>query len=255
MKRTEVFIMVLLVWGGLTIQVAEAQQLSRADAIARIAELYPNSDASPEQIYEEGRVWQAMKHFSKQLKYKDLIALTGILEADRYHIVPNVKIPVDETVVSTPRDSSQTRVATKVLATGEDTSQVVQPERPEFSPTRKVDRRIPEPGKRHFVTIASRQDESSRQALRTQLSRLFDQMPFNVLIDLEVKRVSVGGSQATVMAEYAFIVRERDTRGSQHFKNVRKTPIVVHLERVGEQWLVTDLTGFATQLATVFPQR
>lgn len=47
---------------------ADAQQSSRAEAIARIAELFPNSDKSAEQIYDEGLIWHTTKIFVKQFR-------------------------------------------------------------------------------------------------------------------------------------------------------------------------------------------
>ena len=66
---------------------ANAQRLSRAEAIAQIAARFPNSDKPAEQIYDEGQIWYIAKTFVKQFRNFELGALTGPIAEDRYRTV------------------------------------------------------------------------------------------------------------------------------------------------------------------------
>ena len=72
---------------------ANAQRLSRAEAIAQIAARFPNSDKPAEQIYDEGQIWYIAKTFAKitfiQTGIKKRSAGSGF---DRYNDV-NCKKP------------------------------------------------------------------------------------------------------------------------------------------------------------------
>ena len=74
--------MLILGWIVLA-RTADAQQISREEAIASIAAQFPNSDKPAEQIYDEGQIWYIAKIFIKQFRNFELGALTGPIEEDR----------------------------------------------------------------------------------------------------------------------------------------------------------------------------
>ena len=227
---------------------AEAQQSSRAEAIARIAELFPNSDKSAEQIYDEGLIWHTAKIFVKQFRNFELGALTGPVEEDRYRTVPG---PVGSTT-----DSSATPIGPGNIPggiTSEDTSSVVVNESDTTRTiTQRIDRRSIFFSEGHTVTTTAEQDytEAERREIRKTFLSMFDGLPRDVRIVIELVSIQYHGQSATVTAQWKYDIVGHATRLSSPYKSRSPGSLTLQMLRVGDDWLVTDFRGLVNGLKT-----
>ena len=227
---------------------ADAQQSSRAEAIARIAELFPNSDKSAEQIYDEGLIWHTAKIFVKQFRNFELGALTGPIEEDRYRTVPG---PVGSTTDSTATPPDPGNIPGGI--TSEDTSSVVVNESDTTRTiTQRIDRRSIFFSEGHAVTTTAEQDytEAERREIRKTFLSMFDGLPPDVRIVIELGSIQYHGQTATVTAQWKYDIVGQATRLSRPYKNRSPGSLTLQMLRVGDDWLVSDFRGLVNGLKT-----
>ena len=227
---------------------ADAQQSSRAEAIARIAEQFPNSDKSAEQIYDEGLIWHTATIFVKQFRNFELGALTGPIEEDRYRTVPG---PVGSTTDSTATPIGPGNIPGGI--TSEDTSSVVVNESDTTRTiTRRIDRRSIFFSEGHTVTTTAEQDytEAERREIRKTFLSMFDGLPRDVRIVIELVSIQYHDQTATVTAQWKYDIVGQATRLSSSYKNRSPGSLTLQMLRVGDSWLVSDFRGLVSGLKT-----
>ena len=227
---------------------AEAQQSSRAKAIAQIAEQFPNSDKSPQQIYDEGLIWHTAKIFVKQFRNFELGALTGPIDEDSYRTVPG---PVGSTTDSTATPPGLGNIPGGI--TSEDTSSVVVNESDTTRTiTQRIDRRSIFFSEGHAVTTTAEQDytEAERREIRKTFLSMFDGLPPDVRIVIELGSIQYHGQTATVTAQWKYDIVGHATRLSRPYKNRSPGSLTLQMLRVGDSWLVTDFRGLVNGLKT-----
>jgi hypothetical protein len=227
---------------------ADAQQSSRAKAIAQIAEQFPNSEKSPQQIYDEGLIWHTAKIFVKQFRNFELGALTGPIEEDSYRTVPG---PVGSTTDSTATPPGPGNIPGGI--TSEDTSSVVVNESDTTRTiTQRIDRRSIFYSEGHAVTTTAEQDytEAERREIRKTFLSMFDGLPPDVRIVIELVSIQYHGQTATVTAQWKYDIVGQATRLSSPYKNRSPGSLTLQMLRVGDDWLVTDFRGLVTGLKT-----
>lgn len=227
---------------------AEAQQSSRAESIARIAEQFPNSDKSPEQIYDEGLIWHTAKIFVKQFRNFELGALTGPIDEDSYRTVPG---PVGSVTDSAATPPGPGNIPGGI--TSEDTSSVVVNESDTTRTiTQRIDRRSIFFSEGHAVTTTAEQDytEAERREIRKTFLSMFDGLPPDVRIVIELRSIQYHGQTATVTAQWKYDIVGHATRLSSPYKNRSPGSLTLQMLRVGDSWLVTDFRGLVTGLKT-----
>ena len=227
---------------------AEAQQSSRAEAIARIAEQFPNSDKSAEQIYDEGLIWHTAKIFVKQFRNFELGALTGPIDEDSYRTVPG---PVGSTT-----DSTSTPIGPVTIPGGtvSDTlsSAVVNESDSIKTITQRIDRRSIFFSEGHTVTTTAEQDytEAERREIRKTFLSMFDGLPRDVRIVIELVSIQYHGQTATVTTQWKYDIVGHATRLSRPYKNRSPGSLTLQMLRVGDSWLVSDFRGLVNGLKT-----
>ena len=227
---------------------ADAQQSSRAKAIAQIAEQFPNSEKSPQQIYDEGLIWHTAKIFVKQFRNFELGALTGPIEEDRYRTVPG---PVGSVTDSTATPIGPGNIPGGI--TSEDTSSVVVNESDSIRTiTQRIDRRSIFFSEGHAVTTTAEQDytEAERREIRKTFLSMFDGLPRDVRIVIEPDSIQYHGQTATVTAQWKYDIVGHVTRLSRPYKNRSPGSLTLQMLRVGDSWLVTDFRGLVNGLKT-----
>ena len=232
---------------------AEAQQSFRAKAIARIAEQFPNSDKSAEQIYDEGLIWHTAKIFVKQFRNFELGALTGPIDEDRYRTVPG---PVGSATDSTATPIGPGNIPGGI--TSEDTSSVVVNESDSIRTiTQRIDRRSIFFSEGHAVTTTGEQDytEAERREIRKTFLSMFDGLPRDVRIVIELVSIQYHGQTATVTAQWKYDIVGHATRLSRPYKNRSPGSLTLQMLRVGDGWLVTDFRGLVNGLKTEVTSR
>ena len=240
--------------------VADAQQSFRAEAIARIAELFPNSDKSAEQIYDEGLIWHTAKIFAKQFRNFELGALTGPIEEDHSRIVTtrvprladSVRGPVGSTTDSTATPPGPGSVPGGI--TSDDTPSVGTTESDSIPHiiTHRIDRRSIFFSEGHRVTTTAERDytESERREIRKTFLSMFDGLPPDVRIVLELRSIQYHSQSATVTAQWKYDIIGQATRLSRPYKNRSPGSLTLRMLRVGDDWLVTDFRGLVNGLKT-----
>jgi len=229
-------------------QAADAQQSFRAKAIAQVAEQFPNSEKSPQQIYDEGLIWHTAKIFVKQFRNFELGALTGPIEEDRYRTVPG---PVGSTTDSTTTPIGPGNIPGGI--TSEDTSSVVVSESDTTRTiTQRIDRRSIFFSERHTVTTTAEQDytEAERREIRKTFLSMFDGLPRDVRIVIELVSIQYHGQTATVTAQWKYDIVGHATRLSSPYKNRSPGSLTLQMLRVGDSWLVSDFRGLVNGLKT-----
>ncbi len=227
---------------------ADAQQSFRAKAIAQIAEQFPNSEKSPQQIYDEGLIWHTAKIFVKQFRNFELGALTGPIDEDSYRTVPG---PVGSTT-----DSTATPIGPGNIPGGtvSDTlsSAVVNESDSSKTITKRIDRRSIFFSEGHAVTTTAEQDytEAERREIRKTFLSMFDGLPRDVRIVIELGSIQYHGQSATVTAQWKYDIVGHATRLSRPYKNRSPGSLTLRMLRVGDDWLVTDFRGLVTGLKT-----
>ena len=227
---------------------ADAQQSSRAKAIAQIAEQFPNSEKSPQQIYDEGLIWHTAKIFVKQFRNFELGALTGPIDEDSYRTVPG---PVGSTTDSTTTPPGPGNIPGGI--TSEDTSSVVINESDSIRTiTQRIDRRSIFFSEGHAVTTTGEQDytEAERREIRKTFLSMFDGLPPDVRIVIELVSIQYHGQSATVTAQWKYDIVGQATRLSRPYKNRSPGSLTLRMLRVGDDWLVTDFRGLVNGLKT-----
>lgn len=227
---------------------AEAQQSFRAKAIAQIAEQFPNSEKSPQQIYDEGLIWHTAKIFVKQFRNFELGALTGPIDEDSYRTVPG---PVGSTTDSTTTPPGPGNIPGGI--TSEDTSSVVVNESDTTRTiTQRIDRRSIFYSEGHAVTTTAEQDytEAERREIRKTFLSMFDGLPPDVRIVIELRSIQYHGQTATVTAQWKYDIVGHATRLSRPYKNRSPGSLTLQMLRVGDDWLVSDFRGLVTGLKT-----
>ena len=158
--------LMLFVCVSVMTQQVDAQKVSRAEAIARIAELYPNSDKSAEQIYDEGQITQASRAFARRFGNWQLSALTGALEEDSIQVVP-VRV-----VARTPDPTYTTGDSTQQ---GNSTVE-----------TRQVKRHSVFYSKHKIITTVKQDfSQQDRRKLRKDFLKIYENLPRDVRILLK----------------------------------------------------------------------
>lgn len=227
---------------------AEAQQSSRAKAIAQIAEQFPNSEKSPQQIYDEGLIWHTAKIFAKQFRNFELGALTGPIDEDSYRTVPG---PVGSVTDSTATPPGPGNIPGGI--TSEDTSSVVVNESDTTRTiTQRIDRRSIFFSERHAVTTTAERDytEAERREIRKTFLSMFDGLPPDVRIVIELVSIQYHSQTATVTAQWKYDIVGHATRLSRPYKNRSPGSLTLQMLRVGDSWLVTDFRGLVNGLKT-----
>lgn len=243
-------LLMLFLWVCLAIQ-TQAQQLldvqktSRAEAIARIADLYPNSDKSAEQIYDEGQIEQTARTFSKRFRNRALDALTGPLEED-FEKVVSVRVPPPPVTEVTGRQDS-VLAATKVggIATSDTTGQMP----PLQMETKRVKRRsVFQTGHAVMTTVAKDNSDRDKRSLRQAYLSIFDGLPSDVRVVIEPGAVRYHGQTATVDATWEYDIVGHPTRLSRSYQDHAPQPIKLQMRRVGDDWLVSNFQGLVNKL-------
>lgn len=227
---------------------AEAQQSSRAKAIAQIAEQFPNSEKSPQQIYDEGLIWHTAKIFVKQFRNFELGALTGPIDEDRYRTVPG---PVGSTTDSTATPPGPGNIPGGI--TSEDTSSVVVNESDTTRAiTQRIDRRSIFFSEGHAVATTGERDytESERREIRKTFLSMFDGLPRDVRIVIALGSIQYHGQTATVTAQWKYDIVGHATRLSRPYQNQPPGTLTLQMLRVGDSWLVSDFRGLVNKLKT-----
>ena len=227
---------------------ADAQQSSRAEAIARIAELFPNSDKSAEQIYDEGLIWHTAKIFVKQFRNFELGALTGPIDEDSYRTVPG---PVGSTTDSTATPLGPGNIPGGITS-GDTSSVVVNESDTTRTITQRIDRRSIFFSEGHTVTTTAEQDytEAERREIRKTFLSMFDGLPRDVRIVIELVSIQYHGQTATVTAQWKYDIVGHATRLSSSYKNRSPGSLTLQMLRVGDSWLVSDFRGLVNGLKT-----
>ncbi|MCY3870768.1 MAG: hypothetical protein OXG87_14545 [Gemmatimonadetes bacterium] len=230
----------------------DAQQSFRAKAIAQIAAQFSNSEKSPQQIYDEGLIWHTAKIFVKQFRNFELGALTGPIEEDRYRTVTTqVPGPVGSVNDSTATPPGPGNIPGGI--TSEDTSSVVVNESDTTRTiTQRIDRRSIFFSERHAVTTTAEQDytEAERREIRKTFLSMFDGLPRDVRIVIELVSIQYHGQSATVTAQWKYDIVGHATRLSRPYKNRSPGSLALQMLRVGDSWLVTDFRGLVNGLKT-----
>ena len=230
-------------------QAAEAQQSFRAKAIAQIAAQFPNSDKSPQQIYDEGLIWHTAKIFVKQFRNFELGALTGPIDEDSYRTVPG---PVGSTTDSTATPIGPGNIPGGI--TSDDTPSVGATESDTTSHilTQRIDRRSIFFSEGHAVTTTAEQDytEAERREIRKTFLSMFDGLPRDVRIVIELESIQYHGQTATVTAQWKYDIVGHATRLSSPYKDQSPGSLTLQMLRVGDSWLVTDFRGLVNGLKT-----
>ena len=229
-------------------QAADAQQSFRAKAIAQIAEQFPNSEKSPQQIYDEGLIWHTAKIFVKQFRNFELGALTGPIDEDSYRTVPG---PVGSVTDSAATPPGPGNIPGGI--TSEDTSSVVVNESDTTRTiTQRIDRRSIFFSEGHAVTTTAEQDytEAERREIRKTFLSMFDGLPPDVRIVIELESIQYHGQTATVTAQWKYDIVGHATRLSRPYKNRSPGSLTLRMLRVGDDWLVTDFRGLVDGLKT-----
>ena len=228
---------------------AEAQQSFRAKAIAQIAEQFPNSDKSPQQIYDEGLIWHTAKIFVKQFRNFELGALTGPIDEDSYRTVPG---PVGSTTDSTATPIGPGNIPGGI--TSDDTPSVGTTESDTTTHilNQRIDRRSIFFSEGHAVTTTAEQDytEAERREIRKTFLSMFDGLPPDVRIVIELVSIQYHGQTATVTAQWKYDIVGQATRLSSPYKNRSPNSLTLQMLRVGDDWLVTDFRGLVNGLKT-----
>ncbi len=228
---------------------ADAQQSFRAKAIAQIAAQFPNSEKSPQQIYDEGLIWHTAKIFAKQFRNFELGALTGPIDEDSYRTVPG---PVGSTTDSTATPPGPGNIPGGI--TTDDTPSVGATETDSTTHilTQRIDRRSIFFSERHAVTTTAEQDytEAERREIRKTFLSMFDGLPRDVRIVIELVSIQYHGQSATVTAQWKYDIVGHATRLSSPYKNRSPGSLTLQMLRVGDSWLVTDFRGLVNGLKT-----
>ena len=227
---------------------ADAQQSSRAKAIAQIAEQFSNSEKSPQQIYDEGLIWHTAKIFVKQFRNFELGALTGPIEEDSYRTMPG---PVGSVTDSTATPIGPGNIPGGI--TSEDTSSVVVNESDTTRTiTQRIDRRSIFFSEGHAVTTTAEQDytEAERREIRKTFLSMFVDLPPDVRIVIELGSIQYHGQSATVTAQWKYDIVGHATRLSSPYKNRSPGSLTLQMLRVGDSWLVSDFRGLVNGLKT-----
>lgn len=227
---------------------ADAQQSFRAKAIAQIVEQFPNSEKSPQQIYDEGLIWHTAKIFVKQFRNFELGALTGPIDEDSYRTVPG---PVGSVNDSTATPPGPGNIPGGI--TSEDTSSVVVNESDTTRTiTQRIDRRSIFFSEGHAVTTTAEQDytEAERREIRKTFLSMFDGLPRDVRIVIELGSIQYHGQTATVTAQWKYDIVGTATRLSRPYQDQPPGSLTLQMLRVGDSWLVTDFRGLVNGLKT-----
>lgn len=265
MKYFRIGVMVFVFLGGAVSVSAQkrvdVQKPSRTEAIARIAELYPHSDKSPEQIYDEGQAWNVVRMFSHRFTYRDFDALMGPVYKDTSEVVASRRLdpPIEPKKLIGPS-----------APTGENPQTWIAPDEPAYHDTTYAQARAEVKGKQDVnkapiqaVVQSERTDRPERSLLssaakdytieeRRDMKRAyFDAMrnlPTDVRIALYPKKVTVHGQSATVEAEFGYEVLGKPTMRSASFVKQSKKPIQLQMHRDGADWVVSNLNRILQQV-------
>ena len=243
--RNLVLLLVMITGFGLLSDEASAQAVSREEAIARVARLYPNSEKPPEQIYDEGQIENVARAFAKRFRNRSLDALTGPLEEDFVRVVsvPATPPPVR---TSTRSDSLQS-VSTAGPASADTTDQVF----PGPEQIRRVQRRsVFNTGHRVITTAEGDYSAVERRALRKDFLSLYEGLPSDVRLVVIPGAIHYRGQTATVEAKWEYDIVGHPTRLSRPYADLLGGDVTLQMRRVGDQWLVTDFRGFVEELKT-----
>lgn len=199
-------------------------------------------------VYDEGLIWHTAKIFVKQFRNFELGALTGPIDEDSYRTVPG---PVGSTT-----DSTATPIGPGNIPGGtvSDTlsSAVVNESDSSKTITKRIDRRSIFFSEGHAVTTTAEQDynESERREIRKTFLSMFEGLPRDVRIVIELGSIQYHGQTATVTAQWKYDIVGHATRLSRPYKNRSPGSLILQMLRVGDSWLVTDFRGLVNGLKT-----
>ncbi len=232
---------------------ADAQQISRTKAIAQIAAQFPNSEKSPEQIYDEAQIWQVAKTFAKQFRNLDLGALTGPIEEDRYRTVtrevPGPVGSVNDSSSNTPPRQGPP-IPGETVSDTTNSEVVNESEQSTQTVTERIERHSIFFSEGHTITTTAEQDytEADRRAIRKTFLSMFEGLPRDVRIVIELESVAYHGYTATVTAKWKYDIVGHVTRLSRPYQDRSPGFVSLQMLRVGDAWRVTDFRGLVNGL-------
>ena len=236
---------------------AVAQKPSRAEAIARIAQMYPNSAKSPEQIYDEGQIEMAALAFAKSFGNWELSALTGSLEEDSVRVIkvkkqPSVvrtPDPIKTTVDSTNRSGTASTGQIDSLLNARSANGDTTDHSEQMTETRRINRRSVFYS-RHKVVTTVHQDhsEQDRRTMREDFLKIFKNLPSDVRILLKPIKTTYHGQTATVDAEWQYDILGLPTPASRPYVGQSPGTVQLRLRRVGDEWLVSNFQALLASL-------
>ena len=110
----------------------------------------------------------------------------------------------------------------------------------------RIDRRSIFYSEGHTVTTTAEQDynESERREIRKTFLSMFEGLPRDVRIVIELGSIQYHGQTATVTAQWKYDIVGHATRLSRPYKNRSPGSLILQMLRVGDSWLVTDFSRF-----------
>ena len=118
--------------------------------------------------------------------------------------------------------------------------------------TQRIDRRSIFFSEGHAVTTTAEQDytEAERREIRKTFLSMFDGLPPDVRIVIELVSIQYHGQTATVTAQWKYDIVGQATRLSRPYKNRSPGSLTLQMLRVGDSWLVSDFRGLVNGLKT-----
>lgn len=242
-------------------QQVEIQKPSRAEAIARIAELYPNSSKSAEQIYDEGQAWEVVQAFCKGVTFRNFDALMGPIYEDSAEVAASRRL--------NPAIEVKKYIGPSI-PTGAHPDTWVAPDEPAYHDTTYARARASDAMKQQLQQVVVQEDvRGSNEAVshlkvlssatkeytvaeRRDMKRSYfgavGDLPTDVRIGLYPQKVTVMGQHATVEAELGYEVLGKPTIRSAPFVGQPKKPIRLQMQRDGDDWQVVNLRGVLQQV-------
>ena len=79
---------------------------------------------------------------------------------------------------------------------------------------------------------------------------MFENLPQDVLIVIDLKSIQYGGQTATVTAQWKYDIIGQPTRLSRPYQDRPPGVLTLQMLRVGDDWRVTDFRGLVNGLKT-----
>ena len=116
--------------------------------------------------------------------------------------------------------------------------------------TQRIDRRSIFFSEGHAVATTGERDytESERREIRKTFLSMFDSLPRDVRIVIELASIQYHGQTATVTAQWKYDIVGHATRLSRPYKDQPSKSLTLRMLRVGDSWLVSDFRGLINKL-------